>query len=78
MVENGRLFYGQIAYNRLMDTLNANQHFLFGDNAGVANYINPDWCLAVELIGENTEVTEAGHRIVTADFQQKFLGNTPY
>ncbi|MCX6145663.1 MAG: hypothetical protein NTW25_00205 [Candidatus Kapabacteria bacterium] len=77
-VENGRLFYGQLAYNILMETLDSNQLLLFGDNAGWANYINPDYCLAVELMSVNTEIDDAGNRIVTAEFQQKFLGNFPY
>lgn len=78
VVENGQLYYGMIAYGTLMNTLNMKHHFLFGDGAGAPNLINPDWCVAAEIIGANTEKDEQGNRIVTVNFQQKFLGNTPY
>lgn len=78
LVDNGLLYYGMQSYNLLMLELNNKHHFLFGDAAGAPNFINADYCVAAEVIGINTEKDEKGNRIVTANFQQKFLGNTPY
>ncbi len=78
VVDNGQLYYGINSYNSLMRHLLYKSFFLYGDNAGQFNYINPLFCKAAELISVSTEKDDNGNRIVTANFQQKFLQNTEY